>query len=84
MLESKDDDGMSVLMNVMSSKNAAIFNAAIPFVANHLNQQEVIWNFTLDLEPYLWEKELMTIRVKIGEKRLLVLGNDIRKSILVS
>ena len=42
MLESKDDDGMSVLMNAVSSKNAAIFNAVVTFVADHLNPQEVI------------------------------------------
>ena len=42
MLESKDNDGDSVLMYAVSSKNAAIFNAAITFVADHLNPQEVI------------------------------------------
>ena len=42
MVKSKDDDGRSVLMHAVSSKNAAIFNAAITFVADHLNPQEVI------------------------------------------
>ena len=83
MLESKDDGGESVLIHAVSSKNAAIFNAAITFVADHLNQQEVILKSTLDLGRYLWEKELMTIREKIGNKRLFVLGNDIRKAILL-
>ena len=42
MLESKDNDGVSVLQLAVSSKNAAIFNAVVTFVADHLNQQEVI------------------------------------------
>ena len=42
MMESKDMNGRSVLMHVLSSKNAAIFNEAITFVADHLNPQEVI------------------------------------------
>ena len=42
MLESKDNDGWSLLEHAVSSKNAAIFNAAITFLADHLDQQEVI------------------------------------------
>ena len=41
MSESKDNDGDSLLMHAVYSKNAAIFNAAITFVAYHLNPQEV-------------------------------------------
>ena len=42
MLESRDNDGDSVLEHAVSSKNAAIFNAVVTFVADHLDQQEVI------------------------------------------
>ena len=42
MLESKDDNGNSLLMHAVSRVNAAIFNATITFVVDHLNPQEVI------------------------------------------